>query len=66
MPEADTIAYTAVTEFLQQGDIFRQEVVTPMVDTEADLSRSDGRHGSVVFQKGFPHTYSIKKSCLGD
>lgn len=46
-------AYVAVTDFLQQGDIFRQDVVTPVVDTQKRIFRTeDGRHGSVVFSDG--------------
>lgn len=46
----DIQPYLAVSDFLQQGDIFRQEVVCPTVDTVKRIFRaSDGRHGSVVF-----------------
>lgn len=50
-PSAD--AYAPVSEYLQQGDIFCQKVVTPVVDTEKRIFRtSDGQHGSVVFADG--------------
>jgi hypothetical protein len=38
---------------LQQGDVFRLNLVGPSADEEARVFRSeDGRHGSVVFEKG--------------
>jgi len=47
--------YHPVKEFIQQGDIFRQEVVTPIVDAQKRIFRAaDGRHGSVVFSDGAP------------
>lgn len=49
----NTDAYAPVTDFLQQGDIFCQKVVTPVVDTEKRIFRTtDGKHGSVVFSDG--------------
>lgn len=45
--------YHPVQDFIQQGDIFCQEVVTPVVDAQKRIFRStDGRHGSVVFADG--------------
>ena len=45
--------YNPVKEFIQQGDIFRQDVVTPIVDAQKRIFRAtDGRHGSVVFADG--------------
>jgi hypothetical protein len=45
--------YASPDEYLQQGDIYRQEVVTPIVDTEKRLFRAaDGRHGIAVFSEG--------------
>lgn len=54
-PTNETQPYVAVTDFLQQGDIFRQEVVCPIVDTVKRIFRSvDGRHGSTVFAENVP------------
>jgi hypothetical protein len=45
--------YIPCTEFLQQGDIFRVGIVTPLADGQQRIFRSvDGRHGSVVFAEG--------------
>jgi hypothetical protein len=42
--------YHDVDDYLQQGDLFRVNVVTPYADREQRIFRgSDGRHGSVVF-----------------
>ena len=44
--------YTNPDEFLQQGDIFRIDIVAPIADTQTRIFRSiDGRHGSVVFEE---------------
>jgi hypothetical protein len=62
------MVYAAVEDFLQQGDIFRQEVVTPVADIEKRIFRAaDGRHGSVVFSEGaVPKIFSEEelKQCL--
>jgi hypothetical protein len=57
MTESSTVAtppfYIPSTDFLQQGDIFRVGIVTPVADAQQRLFRSvDGRHGSVVFAEG--------------
>jgi hypothetical protein len=57
MAESNTVAtppfYIPFTDFLQQGDIFRVGIVTPVADAQQRLFRSiDGRHGSVVFAEG--------------
>src|SRR5258708_4287988 len=45
--------YVSPTDYLQQGDIFRQDIVIPIADTEKRIFRAeDGRHGSVVFSDG--------------
>ena len=45
--------YITCTDFLQQGDIFRVGIVTPLADAQPRLFRAgDGRHGSVVFSEG--------------
>ena len=52
-PPANPLFYIPCTEFLQQGDIFRVGIVTPLADAQQRLFRSvDGRHGSVVFAEG--------------
>lgn len=44
--------YSEPKEILQQGDIFRVNLVGPGADTEQRIFRSaDGRHGSVVFEE---------------
>ena len=54
-PTNETQPYVAVTDFLQQGDIFRQEVVCPVVDKVKRIFRAaDGRHGSAVFAENVP------------
>lgn len=55
METANVNFYVAVTDYLQQGDIFCQDVVTPVVDTQKRIFRTeDGRHGSIVFADGVP------------
>lgn len=45
--------YSSVDAFIQQGDIFRVDLVAPLADQNVRLFRSaDGRHGSVVFEEG--------------
>lgn len=51
----ETRKFSDVTTYLQQGDIFKIDVVCPIIDTEQRLFRSvDGRHGSVVFSGSSP------------
>ncbi|HEU5125094.1 MAG TPA: hypothetical protein VFW05_13645 [Verrucomicrobiae bacterium] len=53
MTSEETALYLPVKNFIQQGDIFCQEVVTPVVDAQKRIFRAaDGRHGSVVFADG--------------
>ena len=53
--QAPAPCYASVQDFLQQGDVFRQEVVTPVIDFQKRIFRSaDGRHGSVVFADNVP------------
>jgi hypothetical protein len=48
-----SVLYHPLKDFIQQGDIFCQEVVTPVVDAQKRIFRAaDGRHGSVVFADG--------------
>jgi hypothetical protein len=48
--EASTAFYSDVTDFLQQGDLFKVNIVVPFADQSQRLFRAtDGRHGSVVF-----------------
>jgi hypothetical protein len=55
MPETNPNVYLPVSDFLQQGDIFRLETVTPFADHQQRIFRtSDGRHGSLVFSDGVP------------
>ena len=50
MPPNDAPAYCPVSEYLQQGDIFKVRIVTPFSDRKERLFRTfDGRHGSLVF-----------------
>lgn len=44
--------YTIPNEHLEQGDIFRIDIVSPAADEVQRIFRSkDGRHGSVVFEE---------------
>jgi hypothetical protein len=44
--------YTSQEEHLEQGDIFRVEIVAPAADEVQRIFRTkDGRHGSVVFEE---------------
>lgn len=43
--------YTEVKEYLQQADIFRVDVVSPIADTQKRIFRTaDGCHGSLYFE----------------
>lgn len=53
MSGSDGGFYGHPEEFLQQGDLFRVDVVAPVVDRVQRLFRShDGRHASAVFADG--------------
>jgi len=50
MAEGKSQYFCDVSPFLQQGDIFSLDLVTPFADSEQRIFRAaDGRHGSVVF-----------------
>lgn len=61
MTDNISIYYDVPEKHLQQGDIFRINLVGPVCDEEARLFRAkDGRHGSVVFEEGCEgHVFSI-------
>jgi hypothetical protein len=45
--------YAEPDAHLQQGDIFRIEIVAPVADRQQRLFRTaDGRHGSIAFERG--------------
>jgi len=53
MPKVNNNSYyTAPTSYLQQGDIFRIDLVAPAADEVQRIFRTkDGRHGSLVFEE---------------
>ncbi len=47
--------YDSTDEYLEQGDIFRVDLVTPIASTHQRIFRAaDGRHGSEVFSRKVP------------
>jgi hypothetical protein len=65
MDQGDSSPYSPVVDYLQQGDIFRLDVVTPVADTQKRLFRAqDGRHGSVVLEQDIPgHLFDEETLC---